>query len=340
MSPGVNTGVVQNVARLNPSSLAIMARKIMTPLKKEGKSPIPRQVHLSQESLVCCVETPEGQACGLMTVLCMFARVGLGIPTHTARHILQCSVGPASPCPLVEEFTAENRIPDGSTTILLVNGTVSGFTRRPRRLEKELMEMRRCGDLPYEMRFVWHREGNLRRFFHVNTDCSAAMRSVLIVDRLAEAARIVQNNAIPLPRVWSLLERAGCIEYLDREEQDARRLLVAKRAAKLLSGRCTHLELDPTCILGLLGSIVPYSDHNQSPRNMYFTSQKKAALSRPCFDTESRVDKDQYIMWYLQKPMVQTRAREFLVEQIGGITGGKFLEPLFFVVVVVVCHID
>ena len=322
MSPGVNTGVVQNVARLNPSSLAIMARKIMTPLKKEGKSPVPRQVHLSQESFVCCVETPEGQACGLMLVLCMFARVGLGIPTHITTHMLRVSVGPESPCPLLEDFTA-GEIPDESMTIVLINGTVTGFTRRPARLERELMDMRRNGDLPNEMRFVWHREGNLRRYFHVNTDCSAAMRPVLCVDKLDQAAQIVRNRSVPLPRVWSLLERAGCIEYLDREEQDARRLLIAKRSVKLLSGRYTHLELDPTCILGLLGSIVPYSDHNQSPRNMYFTSQKKAGLSRPCFDTEARVDKDQYIMWYLQKPMVQTRAREFMVEQIGGITGGQ-----------------
>ena len=141
-------------------------------------------------------------------------------------------------------------IPDESVTIVLVNGTITGYTRRPQRLERELMDMRRNGDLPNEMRFVWHREGNLRRYFHVNTDCSAAMRPVLCVDKLKEAAQIIQNTSIPLPRVWSLLERNGCVEYLDREEQDARRLLIAKRSVKLLSGRYTHLSSTPHVFLG------------------------------------------------------------------------------------------
>ena len=33
--------------------------------------------------------------------------------------------------------------------------------------------------------------------------------------------------------------------------------------------RYTHLELSPSLQMGVLASIIPFSDHNQSPRNTY-----------------------------------------------------------------------
>lgn len=35
------------------------------------------------------------------------------------------------------------------------------------------------------------------------------------------------------------------------------------------SGVSTHLELDPTSILSVIANLTPFSDFNQSPRNMY-----------------------------------------------------------------------
>ncbi|MBD53358.1 MAG: hypothetical protein CL450_08760 [Acidimicrobiaceae bacterium] len=324
MQPGVNNGVVQNLNRVNPFAVQSFARKIMTPLKKEGKIAKPRQVHLSQQGLVCCVETPEGQACGLILVLTLFARIGLGVPTHLMQHMLKVSIGPGSPMPLVRFFNGDNSPPEEHEVIVMVNGAVFGTTSHPRQLEDVLIKMRRHDDLPNEMRVVWHRHGELRRYFHINSDCSAAMRPVLRVDKIVETANIVANKQLPVPAIWNKLMSAGCVEYLDKEEEEARRLVVASRARQLLqTGKYSHLELDPTSILGLLASIVPYSDLNQSPRNMYFTSMVKAALTLPCLDYESRVDMHQYAVWYPQRPLTATRIYNFMIEQSGGITGGQ-----------------
>ena len=63
------------------------------------------------------------------------------------------------------------------------------------------------------------------------------------------------------------------IEYIDVQESNT--IMICDHANNLtkLRGdqivRFTHCEIDPSLILGVLASNIPFSDHNQSPRNTY-----------------------------------------------------------------------
>ncbi|GLC54541.1 hypothetical protein PLESTB_000877700 [Pleodorina starrii] len=67
---------------------------------------------------------------------------------------------------------------------------------------------------------------------------------------------------------WADIILSGVVEYLDVEE--CNRAMIAMRPADLTTGqRYTHMEMHPSLILGVLAGSIPFSDHNQAPRNTY-----------------------------------------------------------------------
>lgn len=61
--------------------------------------------------------------------------------------------------------------------------------------------------------------------------------------------------------------RSGKVEYVGPMEQVF--MDIAVMPADLRAGITTHAELSPTSMLSLAASLTPFSDLNQSPRNMY-----------------------------------------------------------------------
>lgn len=47
-------------------------------------------------------------------------------------------------------------------------------------------------------------------------------------------------------------------------------------------GVTTHQELFPHSMLSVVASFIPYSDHNQSPRNMYQCQMGKSETTSRC----------------------------------------------------------
>jgi DNA-directed RNA polymerase II subunit RPB2 len=64
--------------------------------------------------------------------------------------------------------------------------------------------------------------------------------------------------------------KTGLIEFLDVDEEET--AMIAMHLADLKNKshhNYTHCEIHPAMILGVCASIIPYPDHNQSPRNTY-----------------------------------------------------------------------
>ena len=71
-------------------------------------------------------------------------------------------------------------------------------------------------------------------------------------------------------------------------------------------GITTHQELDPTNMLSLIASLTPFSDYNQSPRNMYQCQMGKQTMGTPCHSFPHRPDNKLYRLQTPQAPISQT----------------------------------
>ena len=80
-----------------------------------------------------------------------------------------------------------------------------------------------------------------------------------------------------------------------------------KRKEILLSGDVTHMEEDPMNMLSLIASLTPFSDFNQSPRNMYQCQMGKQTMGTPAMALSHRTDNKMYRIQTPQAPIVQNR---------------------------------
>ncbi|GAA5861442.1 hypothetical protein JCM1840_005372 [Sporobolomyces johnsonii] len=70
-------------------------------------------------------------------------------------------------------------------------------------------------------------------------------------------------------------------------------------------GLTSHIEFSPTNVLSLLANLTPFSDYNQSPRNMYQCQMSKQTMGTPSTALQHRTDNKLYRLQTGQTPIVR-----------------------------------
>uniref|UniRef100_A0A8D1F7I2 DNA-directed RNA polymerase subunit beta n=2 Tax=Sus scrofa TaxID=9823 RepID=A0A8D1F7I2_PIG len=74
---------------------------------------------------------------------------------------------------------------------------------------------------------------------------------------------------------------------------------------EVLAGVTTHQELFPHSLLSVIANFIPFSDHNQSPRNMYQCQMGKQTMGFPLLTFKDRSDNKLYRLQTPQSPLVR-----------------------------------
>ncbi|MBX0322996.1 DNA-directed RNA polymerase subunit B [Halomicroarcula sp. F13] len=196
----------------------------------------------------------------------------------------------------------------GREAKVYVNGSLVGTHPDPEQLADQVRQARRRGDVSQMVNVsVKDRTDEVI----INADAGRARRPLLVVEdgeplMSDEEVEQVKNGELEFEE---LVER-GVVEFIDAEEEED--ILVGVDEDELTENH-THLEVDPQLMFGIGAGMIPYPEHNASPRITMGSGMIKQSLGLPSANYRIRPDTRQHLLHYPQLSMVKTQT----TEQIG-----------------------
>ena len=196
---------------------------------------------------------------------------------------------------------------DKKTARVFVDGALVGKVADGEKFTRDFRQMRRSGQVSTEVNISYKEYANE---IIINTDRGRARRPLIVVSR---GVPLVTEEDIANVKSgkydFNTLVSQGKIEFIDAEEEDDLYIAVEE---KDLTPEHTHLEIDPSLILGIGAAHVPFPEHNASPRVTMGAGMIKQALGFAQANLKLRPDTRGHMLHYTQVPMVHTQAAEMI----------------------------
>ncbi len=283
---GERTGVTQNMDKTNYMAVLSQLQRVTSTLPGEQESFMARTLHPTHYGRFCPTETPEGTEIGLRKNLALLAKISTAILIDESALIKQCT-------------TLGMNNEKGKD--IFFNGKFIGFTEQPEEFTQKLREMRRHKEITPEVS-IQHKKA-LEQVI-ISSDVGRVLRPLLIVEH--GASKLKHDHLVLLEdrkMSWQDLIDQGIIEYIDAAEEENAYVALSEEE---LTQEHTHLEIHPIDVLGLITSLVPFANHDQSSRLMRGSKTNKQSLGIYAANYLVRIDTDVSILHYPQKPLVRS----------------------------------
>jgi len=320
-------GLIQQLSRQSYLDFMSSCRRVVLDFDTGMKLTGPRHLHPSQFGYFCTSEVPSGASIGITKNLSMMTTISTASdPTVIAQFLF--SRGWIIPCAIVIDEQRSSFVP------FFLNGGLLGYCSEPVKVAKALQFMKRTGciapmsSVGFNIRdrnvFLYVDEGRpLRPLIFLERSgefplqrmkelkswrelvCGSLRDGVQLAstDFVDPFADVPGNNKTPDAYIEFLSPKAGVIEYIDPYEHN--QTYIATFPDNIMP-ETTHVEIHPSTILSILTGIIPFPNHNQSPRNQLGDSQSKQGLSVYATNFDNRFDNMAHVLCYGEAPLVRT----------------------------------
>jgi DNA-directed RNA polymerase subunit B len=298
---GERSGVTQNMDKTNYLATISQLQRVSSMLPGEQENFAARTLHPTHYGRFCPIETPEGTEIGLRKNLAILSKISTRIEIRE------------------DEFLKELRnlgMKNEGNIDVFLNGFFIGCVDNQEEFAKEIREKRRNNEFPVEISV---RNDDTLGVISISTEVGRVLRPAIIVEN--GTPRLKNEHLIGLEQetiTWNDLIKQGIIEYLDAAEEE--NALVALIPEEVTSEH-THLEIDTMDLLGVITSLVPYANHDQSSRLNRGSKTQKQALGLYSANYLCRLDTDVSVLEYPQKPIV----RSFVYDTLNTYPAGQNL---------------
>ena len=337
-------GVVQDLNRLSWNTFMSHLRKINLPLDASAKVVGPRHLNSSQWGYIDPVDTPDGGNIGLHKHMSISTHITSGSSGFPMIKWLRAN----TPMKLLLESSPELMY---NSTKIFVNGYWIGIIDEPIELVNMLKLYRRNGIIPIFTSVSFNYEHNeiliftdagrlTRPIYYIDQGKESFQREDVISllssgkitwtqivsgfkEKSDENFSIKSNHLYDLHELYNgigsdhetiyktLQKYKSVVDYVDTAEEEC--ALIAMYPDDLKKNKFhTHIEIDPSLILGVMGNQIVYPEYNPFPRDAFSCGQSKQAVSVYHSNYQMRIDKMGVILNYGQVPLIKSRYLEYI----------------------------
>ena len=334
-------GVVQDLNRLSWNTFISHLRKVNLPLDASAKVVGPRHLNGSQWGFIDPLDTPDGGNIGLHKHLAISTSITSGSSSAPLIAWLRANTSMKLKLECSPEYLSKN-------SKIIVNGNWVGVVDTPIEIVNILKLYRRNGVIPvftsisfdYEhgevyiytdsgrlTRPIYYIENGKESFSRENLPKHEEMTWEEMISGFNKKAdstfstkqkRLYNLNDL-YPEIGSseeavynnLQKHKALIDYIDTTEEECSLIAINHEESKK-SKYFTHLEINPSLLLGVMGNQIIYPEHNPFARNSFSCGQSKQAVSVYHSNYQMRIDKMGVVLSYGQTPLIKSRYLEYI----------------------------
>lgn len=297
--------------------------------KQSARAKEMRQIHMSFIGYIGLVSASTGEKVGINKQLAMFAT----ILNSTQSVLIENKLCKDNDVIILEKLTIE-KLAQNNYANIFVNGRWIGATINGIKLVNKYRKMRRELKLhSIYLTIHWDEKQNEINFW---CDMGRITQPLLIVynnkrdpekfnkEESKPTHPFIQRLAINQDIIDKLLNKTitiddlvkmQIIEYVTAEEQlnyfIAPDFNILKNNKNNDLKQYTHCYI-PQCMLSLPGLTTPFGEHTAIARLIYQTNQRKQSCGYPSLNWPYRSDKETFVQYINEKPMITTYADKFL----------------------------